>query len=50
MRDKYLKQDEAGCYYVDFKPDYPIIDCHIHMSNLLPGKQVPITQDVKRPE
>lgn len=50
MADKYLKQDENGCYSVNFKPDYPIIDCHIHMSNILPGKQVPINQDAPKPK
>lgn len=49
MKDRYLRQDKDGSYYVDFKPDYPIIDCHIHMSNLLPGKQISINEELDSP-
>lgn len=50
MVDKYLKQDKKGNYYTEFEADHPIIDCHIHMSNLLPGKQVCIREDVGPPK
>lgn len=40
MNDKYLEINDQGRYVVKLDEQLEIIDFHIHMSNILPGKQV----------
>lgn len=38
--EKYLKLNDEGHFVADYQGEYPIIDCHTHMSSVLPMKFV----------